>query len=138
MEDDAQHYKYNDIKDLSDDCAHSFVLYFSVIFKSFKICRKTFILQTINLTLILIILNFVVSPIIKGILNVNGSSLSGTNMAVSVIILLATSAIKGNKIFRWQTLFDAGIKASQKIFFSLLAIFAIIFGVKQYGQTTKN
>jgi|SRR3989344_8475344 len=107
MRDNQQNYKYQSDRDLWNQFVDDFTDYFSPLFKSYENSPKTFILQIVNFVLVFLFLNFWFTNLIDSILTkVSGSGIMAMRILILIILTGVISAIKSNKIFRWQTLFE--------------------------------
>lgn len=140
MVDESKKYKYDSDKQIFKELFVSFDDYFKPLFKSFGICKKTFILQVVNFVLVFTLIYLIFGNIFDKIISqINGSALYGMKLLLLLLVICVISAFQENRVLRWQTLFETTYILTKKYFYRILFIICCVYlGKELYGKRNQE
>ncbi len=126
-------YKYSNHGELWTEMMSSFLSYFKPFFNSFLIKKKTFVLQIINLVLVFVLLNLFLGGFLDRVITrITEDDSVGLKILLLIMVVGSLSAIKANKVLRWQTLFELNHKLTKQCFWLLMSVNLLLYGDKQF------
>ena len=132
---DEGKYKYNSHGEILFDLFDNFYDQFNPFFRSFATSKYTFILQTINLTLVFLFLKLLSDSFLTNLIGeLDGSRVFSMEIFLLVLVVIFVSTLKSNKVLRWQTLFEMSQKMTKQ-YFKILSIAVIgVYLIKELLQ----
>ncbi len=132
-------YKYSCDKEVFSDIIFNLSKYFKPFFDSYRLCKKTFVLQCINLVLTVYLLSILLDGFTSFLITTSkNSSLEGTKIILVLLLMILTKAWKSNKVFDWHTIFDMKKEYTKKHLKRLIATNIFVYVAKNYIYERRN
>lgn len=128
-------YSYSSDKDLFSELFVALLTHCDPFVKSYEIDKKAFALQTANLILIFVFLNYALHGLLSSITQQAGSASLGLNLFITIVLAWVLSALSANKVLKWQTLFQMNYQYTKKWFRRLIALNIVGYWSKYLWMT---
>lgn len=125
-------YSYSSDKDLFAELFAALLTHCDPFVKSYEIDKKAFALQTANLILIFVFLNYALHGLLSSITQQAGSASLGLNLLITIVLAWVLSALSANKVLKWQTLFEMNYQYTKKWLRRLIVLNVVGYWIKYF------